>query len=89
VHVDWNAAAVVDNSNTSVGLKNDVDFCGVTSHSLIDRVVDYFINEVVEPSLACGADIHARTLTDSIKALEDRDSAGVISLLGHVAPYIS
>src|SRR5260370_1355440 len=48
VHVDGNAAAVVDHGDGIVGVYGDVDFVGVARHGLLDGVVDDLPPEMVQ-----------------------------------------
>ena len=51
---------------------------GVPGHRLVDGVVDDLVDQVVQPSLAGGADVHAGALADRVEALEDLDVSGVV-----------
>ena len=49
------------------------DCVAVATQSLVNRVVDDFVNQVVKTGGACRADIHRRTLSNRLKALKDLD----------------
>lgn len=51
------------------------NMAGITGQRFVDRVVDDFINQVVQTALARIADIHGRTDADGFKALQHRDLA--------------
>jgi hypothetical protein len=73
VHVDRNSAAVINTLKRSIRHESYIDFCAIASECLIDRVVDDFINQVVESAFASGSDIHSRTLSNRIQAFENCD----------------
>jgi hypothetical protein len=63
------------------------DLGAEASKRLIDGVVDDLPDQMVQACGARGADIHARTLTDRLKAFEDLDAArAVFFFLGHAHP---
>ena len=51
VHVDGNAAAVVDDGDGVVDVERDVDLGRVSGERFVDRVVDDLVDEVMQP---CG-----------------------------------
>ncbi len=72
-HVDGNAAAIVDDGDRVVDVDDHVDFLGVAGESLIDGVVDDFVDEVMQAHLAGRADVHGGTQTHGLEAFEDLD----------------
>ncbi len=59
-------------------MHDDVDLLAVARHGLIDRIVDDFFNQMVKPSVARIADVHGRTSSDGLQALENLNRAGVV-----------
>ena len=41
------------------------------SQSLVDRVIDNLVHQMMESTRPCGADVHPRALTDWLKPFED------------------
>ena len=78
VLVDGDAAAVVDDPHAAVGLQRHFDVGGVAGEGFVDRVVDDLVDEVVEPALTRGADVHARPLAHGLQTLEKLDVAGIV-----------
>ena len=78
VDVGGDAAAVVGDAHAAVGQQRDVDGVGEAGERLVDRVVDDLPDQVVQPALAGGPDVHARALADRLETLEDGDLAGVV-----------
>ena len=78
VHVDGDAAAVVDDLDAAVGLQDDLDVRAVAGQRFVDRVVDDLVDQVVQAAGSGGADVHARAFPDSFQALEHRDVAGAV-----------
>ena len=50
VDLHGNSAPVVDNRDGIIAMNRDVDGGGVASHRLVDRVVDHFVDEMVQPT---------------------------------------
>lgn len=73
VHVDRDAAAVVDYPHPTVGEEGNLDLGGVARHRFVDRVVDDLLDEVVQPAFTGGTDVHTGALADRFKAFEHRD----------------
>lgn len=78
VHRDRNTAAVVHDLDTAIGQQRDVDTRGVTRHRLVDRVVDDLPDQVVQTSLARGADVHTGPFTNRLEALENGDGGSTV-----------
>ena len=78
VQVNGNPSTVVAYSYRSVFGDRDIYVVAVASQCLVDRVVDYFINEVVQSSWAGRTDVHTRSFSNRLKSLEDLDIAGII-----------
>jgi hypothetical protein len=76
--VDRDAAAVVEHPDTAVGQQRHLDGVAVPGQGLVDGVVDHLVDQVVQPALTGGADVHARTLADRVEPLENGDRTGVV-----------
>ncbi len=66
------------------GLTVTADPAAVPGESLVDRVVDDFVDEVVKPPRAGRSDVHARPLAHRIQAFENLDILGVVVRLLHL-----
>ena len=85
--VHGNSATIIDDSDPTVGEQRHGNRRGVTGHCLVHRVIDDFVDEVVQAPLTGGADIHTRAFADSIQALENGDRTCVV---GHrVLPFLT
>ena len=74
VNVDGNAAAVVAHRHRAVGIEHNFDGGGVPRKRLVDRVVDDFIDHVMQAGTVIGvADIHARPLAHGVEPFQDPD----------------
>src|SRR5262245_23539946 len=82
MHLDRDPTAVVTNLDAAVLKDLHVDFRRVSSHRLVNGVVDYLPDEVVQTTFSGGADIHARTFADGLQTFENGDGVGAVSLLG-------
>ena len=78
VHVDRNAAPVILNRERAIGIDENVDVGAVSRKSLINGVVDHLVNQMVVATLARVADIHCRTLADSLHALQNLNVGGIV-----------
>ena len=70
VHVDGNAAAVVDDGDRVVDVDGDIDVLAETRERFVDGVVDDFVNEMVQAAFARVADVHRGALAHRLNALE-------------------
>ena len=80
VHVDGNAAAVVDDGDGVVDVDRDVDLGAETRQRFVDRVVDDLVHEMMEPGGSGRPDVHRRPLADRFEAFEDLDALGAVIL---------
>ena len=76
--IDRNAAAVVDDGDRAVDVNRDVDLIAEARQRLVDRVVDDFVDEVVQAGRTGRADVHRRPLADGLEAFEHLDLVGGI-----------
>ena len=81
MHVDGNAASVVFDGDGVVVVDRDAHRVGVAGQRFIDRVVDDFRHEVVQPALGRRADVHAGTLANRLESLEDLNLSSVVLLV--------
>ena len=61
----------------------DLDQVVVARQRLIDGVVDHLEHELVQPSRAGRADVHARAEPDRLEAFENGDVFGGVSRFSH------
>ena len=79
--VGGNAAAVVDDGDGVVDVNGDVDAIGESRQRFVDRVVDHFVDEVMQSHLAGRADVHGGTLAHRFHAAQNLDGiCGVVSV---------
>ena len=76
VHVDGDAAAVVDHAYGVVLEYGDVDVAGVAGQGLVDGVVHHLVDQVVQAARARVADVHRRALAHGLQAFEHLDVVG-------------
>ena len=81
VHINGNAAAVVRDGDAVVLVDHNLDVVAVARKRLVNRVVNNFINKVMQSALGGRSDVHTRALANSLKALEHLDlSRAVVSI---------
>ncbi len=78
VHVDGNAAAVVDYGDAVIFVHDDIDFIAVAGHGFVDGVVGHFPHEMVQAHFAGRTDVHRRALADGFEPSENFDRSGVV-----------
>ena len=71
--VDRDAGAVVADGDGVVRMERYLDLVVAAREGLVDAVVDHLVDEVMEPSTARRADVHARSQPDRLEAFEDGD----------------
>ena len=74
VHVDGDAAAVVDHAYRIIFQYRHFDVRGIACHTLVDGVVDHLRDEMVKTFDADVADVHGGALADGLKAFEHLDA---------------
>ena len=70
VPLDGDAAAVVFDGDRAVALIVTLTVRGVAGHRLVDRVVDDFVDQVVQAADVRVADVHAGPLADVLQVAE-------------------
>ncbi len=78
------AAPVIFYDDRTIGVDNNGDGVGDTRHDFVDAVIDDFLDEMVQTTLICGADIHAGAYTHGLQAFENLD---VLFAVAAVAVY--
>ena len=79
MRIHGNAAAVVPDRQSAVGVQTHLDDPGVTGDGLVHGVVQDLGEEMVQGALVRAADVHARSFPDGLQALEDLDILGGVS----------
>jgi hypothetical protein len=80
VHVHGNAAAVVRHRDAIVLVHHYVDLVAKSGEGFVDRIVDDFPDEVVQPHLARRADVHRRALAHGLEAAQHLDRRRVVAV---------
>src|SRR5262245_56100383 len=76
--IDGNAATVIDDGDGIVDVNRDVYLVAESCEGFVDRVVDDFVHDVMQAWRARRADVHGRSFSDGLKALEDLDLVGTV-----------
>ena len=77
-HVDGNTAAVVDHGNRVVEMNGYFNGVAIAGERFVDRVVDNFVNQMVQANLAGRTDVHRGTFAHGFHPAEDFDRVGVV-----------
>ena len=80
MNVDWNAAPVVFDRDTAVDMHGHLDLFAESREMFVDRIVDDFINQVMQAAFVRVADVHTRPLPDRFQAFELVDLRRVVFL---------
>ena len=78
VHVDGDASPIVDDGDAVVLFDRHVNMVAIAGQSLIDRVVDHLVDEMMQAALRRAADIHARALSYSFQAFQNLNLIGAV-----------
>ena len=73
MHFNRNPAPIIDDGDAVIFSDFNKDMVTVTGQGLIDRVIDDFINQMMEPTGTDTADIHAWPFANGFEALQDLD----------------
>jgi hypothetical protein len=74
-----NTPTIVEDADGIVGVNDYLDLVTVPRQRLVDGVVDYLEDHVVQTGTVAGiADVHAGTFTNRLQALENLDAVGVV-----------
>jgi hypothetical protein len=80
VQVARDAAPVVLHGDPAVGVQLHLDRRRVPRKRLVDRVVHDLVDEVVQPTGACRANVHTRSLAHRLETLEHGDLLSAVIL---------
>ena len=64
-------------------MDGDPDGVAEARQRLVDRVVHHLVDQVMQPVLAGGPDVHPRPLADRVESLEDLDAVGAVLAVAH------
>ena len=78
MHIDGNAAAIVDDGDAVVVVHDDVDFVAEAGQGFVDGVVHHFPDQMMQALLAGRADVHGRAFAHSLEIAEHLDGSGVV-----------
>src|SRR5712692_3788354 len=79
-HIDGNAAAVVHYRNGMIKMNSYFNGVAESRQSLVNRVIDDFVNQMMQAQLACGSDIHRRSFAHSVAPFQYRNRRGIVSV---------
>jgi hypothetical protein len=83
VYAGGDATTVIGYRARAVGVQDDVDAVTMTGERFIDRIVDDFVDHVMEPRTVVGiAYIHPRAFPDSVKPAQHLNRGGAVSVFG-------
>ena len=69
---------VVRHGHAPVFVQRDLDFLAKARHRFVDRVVDDFMDKVVQAPAVNGPDVHRGPFSDRLEALQHLDLLGVV-----------
>ena len=71
VNVGRDTAAVIDDRNRIVHVDRYLDRIAVACEGLVNRIINNFVNQVMQTDVARRADIHRRTLADGVASFKN------------------
>ena len=84
VHGDRDTAAVIFDGQRTIRMNLDLDALAITSERFVDRVIDDFIDTMVEARFVRIANIHTGSFTHGLQALEALDVGRTIAFVAGV-----
>jgi hypothetical protein len=82
MHVNWDASTVVADTNPAILGDYDLNIVTIARERLIDGVIDYFIDQVMQTARAGRANVHSRAFSNGLEAFENLDIGRVIAVFG-------
>jgi hypothetical protein len=79
VHIYRDTPPVIDHRNAAVAMDVDFDPVAIARQSFVDRIVDDFVNEVVQRFDICPTHIHARATAYCFQTFQDLDIFGFVA----------
>ena len=79
-HVHRNAAAVINHRDRVVEVNHHFNRVAITCQRFIDRIINNFVNQVMESQLAGRSDVHRGPFAHGFATFKNGDSRSVISL---------
>ena len=76
--IDRDTTTVVDDRDGIVYVDRYADLVAIPSQCLVDRIVDHFVDKVMQTGRPRRADVHRRPLPDGFKALEHLNVVRVV-----------
>jgi hypothetical protein len=73
VNINRNTTAIVLHSNNIVSFQNYMYFGAKALHGLVNRIIDYFKNQMMQAVYARGPDIHTRAFAYRFQTFENRN----------------
>ena len=74
--IDGDATSVVDHRHPPVAVNRDIDLVAEASKGFVNRVVDDFIDQVMQPRGSGRPDVHRGALPDGFQTFENLDAVG-------------
>src|SRR6185503_38998 len=78
MNIYWNAAAVINDRDRVILIDSDFDLRAKAGHSLIHRVIDHLIDQMMKSAREGVTDIHGRPSTNRFHTLKNLDVRGVV-----------
>jgi len=82
VQFGGDAATIIRHGDGSITIQGDLDDIAMTRQRLVNRIVDDFIDHMMQPGAVIGVpDIHARPFAHGFQALQDLDGVCAIGVV--------
>jgi len=88
VQINRNTATIVNDGHRTVRVDGHVNGVIEASHRFVNRVVHYFLDQVLDSSGTGGSDVHSGTEPNGFHSLHDIDISGGVFLLGGVGSIL-
>ena len=82
MNIDRNAATVVADGDRSIDVDDHFDPCAKSGEMFVDRIIENFVNQVMQSAFVRIADVHARPFPDRFETFQFVDLRRVVLLGG-------
>ncbi|EKE08395.1 MAG: hypothetical protein ACD_17C00189G0001 [uncultured bacterium] len=72
------AAPIILNRYSTIFVKHHSNLGTITSHCLVDTIIDHLINELVQPICMSVSNVHAGTFSYSLEPFQNRNRTRIV-----------
>src|SRR3989344_6983488 len=73
VRINWNASPIINYLNRAILIYRDKNRVAIARHCLINRIINYFVNKMMQSWLARASNVHGRAMPYSLQPFNHFD----------------